>query len=65
MTDGIQESLDMPNRDRVDAARRLVERDFDWSRLGEQFADEVDRVLQDHGHARSNRPPEKERHAPQ
>jgi glycosyltransferase involved in cell wall biosynthesis len=65
MAGGIQESLDVPNRDRVDAARRLVERDFDWSRLGEQFADEVDRVLQDHGHARSNRPPEQERHAPQ
>jgi glycosyltransferase involved in cell wall biosynthesis len=65
MARGIQESLDTSNRDRVDAARRLVERDFDWSRLGEQFAGKVDRVLRDLGHARSTRPREQERHAPQ
>jgi glycosyltransferase involved in cell wall biosynthesis len=42
---GIRESLRSPNRARVDAARRLVEVEFDWSRVGEQFADAVDGVL--------------------
>ena len=43
--EGIRESLGAPNRARVDAARRLVELELDWSRVGERFADAVDDVL--------------------
>ena len=43
--DAIRESLRAENRDKVKAARDLVEARFDWSEIRRRFTEEVDRAL--------------------